>query len=691
MFLDDFFLYGPVPSNVMSGYYNLNIVALSYFVASLAGFVALDITERFRTSGITNQTKFIWLLFGAIAMGMGIWTMHFIGMLAFIMPMQMDYEPYLTVLSMVIAVVASGFAFYLIKNDTVKQAPLLIGGVFLGLAICGMHYTGMAAMLDVQIRYIPSIFLLSIIVAIAAAEAALWLMIKGSNTNRRYHNLLKLISALVMGLAVCGMHYIGMAAAVFLVDPQAPTMIHRSSFGLDTLSYSLAGTTIAIILIALAASRFWLNALTVKNKKLIETEAILEEKSQELQRINDRLNAILAAAGDGIIVTDVAGNIQVCNRAASELFEYSQDEMIGRKIQSLLGEVTDDQIFHELSTRELAERSDSLFELYGARKNKKWVPLEIAITSSFIENKTVKIIVFRDITKRKLHEQEMKLLNTKLISTARLVGMGEVATCVLHNVGNVLTSIHTSSQVLLERDLHSKIHGLAALAKLLMENKNHLDKFLQTHPVGQELPNYLTELANYFEKEWAFMYAELDSLKTKVIHVKDIITMQQSLSGNPNIVEKVNLKKLLDDALSINIDLIEKHHIMVVKQYSSNPVIEIDKVKIMQALVNIVKNSLEALSASKSGEKKLVIKMSELNPDQVTIEFVDNGIGIHEKNLNKIFNYGFTTKKTGHGFGLHTSALSIQEVGGTLTAASLGPDKGASFVIVLPVEQKHKS
>lgn len=160
MDLNEYFLLTPPNSLVMSGHYLWQQVALSYLVAFLASYVALDITERIRASGTTLTSKLSWLIGGALAMGLGIWTMHFVGMLAFVMPMPIDYNPTLTALSMVFAVVASAFAFFLIIEDRVRPVRLILGGILLGLGIVSMHYTGMAAMMNVTIRYIPSLFLL---------------------------------------------------------------------------------------------------------------------------------------------------------------------------------------------------------------------------------------------------------------------------------------------------------------------------------------------------------------------------------------------------------------------------------------------------------------------------------------------------------------------------------------------------
>lgn len=706
MELGHFFQLNPVPVIALKGSYNLILVGLSYVIASLASFVALDITERIRTNEENIGPKIGWLILGAFAMGMGIWTMHFIGMLAFMLPMPMDYEPILTTLSMIIAVIASGFAFYLIKNEKVKPLTLAMGGVLLGLGICSMHYTGMAAMLHVHIRYIPSIFILSILIAIVASEAALWLMIRGSQTSRQYHTLLKLGSALIMGFAICGMHYTGMAAAVFTEnESESSQMIKASALDPTTLSFYISTTTLAIMGIALTASRFWMNAFQMRNQKLIETEVSLEQKSLELQKLNqnlidlaenavereDRIRAILAAAADGIIVTNEKGIVEISNRAAGGILGYSPDEMTDKSITNFIGTLDlKENRFRFVSFSCLIEKNDILIESAGLVKGGKIIPLELTISQSIIKGNIVYIVVFRDITDRKRSEQKLASLNYQLLSSARLAGMAEVATGVIHNVGNVLNSINVSTQLLLEREYGVKAAGLAEIARLLQAHKNELDVFMKTHPVGELLPQYLEEVTDYIKKESAFFRSELESLNAKLQHMKSIITMQQSLSGNSTISEKVQLNALLEDALLINFEKIEKYGITVERDFSELPIIETDRVKIMQALINLIKNAAEAVVESRKEEKRLTVRTSMLDPDYVKIEVIDNGIGIKAENIKKIFSYGFTTKKSGHGFGLHTSALSIQEMGGTLQAYSSGPDEGAAFIIILPRQMKNK-
>lgn len=700
MDFNNFFQIGPVPLDSMTGHYTMSLVALSYFMACLASYVALDIAGRIRTSGEASGSQIGMLLGGAVAMGSGIWTMHFIGMLAFVMPMPMSFDTLTTIVSMVFAIIASAFAFYLIKDDRAKGLPMIIGGIFLGLGIVTMHYIGMSAMLNMSIRYYPGLFILSIIIAIVTSEVALWLMIKSTEITGRFHNIMKIGSSLVMGLAICGMHYTGMDAAVFIdTMPMMNNMHSEPDLNPNSLSLYLAATTIMIIIIALIASRTWMNTLQAKNNKLLETEAILEKKSMELQKMveqstlrEEKISAILTAAADGIVVIDDFGNIELCNRAVKEMLGYQDSELISKNIASFVGIFnTQEKKFLPITFEDLVKKRVKLREFAALCKNGSIVPLELTIARSTIHDINLYVLVLHDITERKRSQEELVLLNKQLVEAARKAGMAEVAIGVLHNIGNVLNSVNITSQTLMQRSRNSKVPSLLKLSDLLLEQKDHLDQFIKNDPRGQLLPQYLQQFAKYWNEEQNHIDKELDSLNAKILHIKHIVIMQQTLSKSTGIIETVNVNQLIEDALSLHSDTMEKHEVEVVREFLDFPPINIDKNKIMQILVNLIKNAFESVIESNKAEKKIILRTKMIDDFHIQIEIADNGTGIEQENLTNIFSYGFSTKKIGHGYGLHTSAVAAQQEGGSLKAYSSGRNQGATFVLVLPKEKESSS
>lgn len=289
----NWFQVGPLPANAITGSYSYKLVALSYLIAVLASYVALDLAGRLRAER-NKQIQYYWLIGGAFTMGAGIWSMHFIGMLAFVMPMPMSYELTWTISSLFVAMLASGIALNTLR---VKQRPILemvSGGVLMGLAIATMHYMGMEGMKShIDIHYLPGLFFLSIGIAIAASEAALWLVLESNQGTFKRQIRLKIVSALVMGAAICGMHYTGMAAAVF--TPLTHTMMVTETIQPYLLAFFVAGVTGLIISIALTVSTYYRQLIT----------AIQNEK--------EFLNVMLDNIENGIIACDASGKITVFN------------------------------------------------------------------------------------------------------------------------------------------------------------------------------------------------------------------------------------------------------------------------------------------------------------------------------------------------------------------------------------------
>lgn len=246
----DFFQLSPIPDNAMSGYYNEKLVILSYIVAVLASLVTLEIAQEIRR---TKRSIFWLLIGGACTMGAGIFSMHFVGMLAFIMPMPARYDIFWTLISLAIAIIISGFAFYVVRHpaERIKYSQLIGGGCILGIGIASMHFTGMEGMLGMKNRYLPGLFTLSIAVAIAASIAALYLMVECNKGSPRRKIALKAGSALVMGAAIAGMHYIGMAAAVMTPAPVLSTETTLNIISPEKLSFLVAFTASSIMIIAL--------------------------------------------------------------------------------------------------------------------------------------------------------------------------------------------------------------------------------------------------------------------------------------------------------------------------------------------------------------------------------------------------------------------------------------------------------
>jgi len=270
------------------GSYDIILVLFSYIVAIVASYTVLDLVDRISTS--KGIRRWIWMLFGAIAMGMGIWSMHFVGMLALSLPISVAYDLSLVFLSVVAAIAGSFIALFTVGRAQVTLSHLLGGAILLAAGIVAMHYIGMAAMV-IDITYDPLYFTLSIIIALAASLAALWLSFYFRQDNTKYRHWKKIGSALMMGAAVAGMHYVGMKAANFHVGEK---MQSSNGIVLDQqwLGYLIVGGTLFTLVLSLFGI-YISNRFSHKNVELEEKALEIHRKNEELRQLNDHLEELV--------------------------------------------------------------------------------------------------------------------------------------------------------------------------------------------------------------------------------------------------------------------------------------------------------------------------------------------------------------------------------------------------------------
>ncbi len=292
--------------------------------------------------------------------------------------------------------------------------------------------------------------------------------------------------------------------------------------------------------------------------------------------------------------------------------------------------------------------------------------------------------VMRDITERKEAEEALRLSQQRLLETSRFAGMAEVATGVLHNVGNVLNSVTVTAGLVAEKLRRSKAAKVTKAAALLTERNGDLVEFLTTDRNGLKLPAYLAKLGTFLEEENAELVREVDQLGRNIEHIKEVVAMQQSYAKVSGVFENLAAGELVADAIAMNMEAFERHGITVEQRCEPVPQVCVDRHKVLQILINLIRNGKHALQDSGRTDKQLIISVTSEAEGTVSITVTDNGIGISPENLTRVFGHGFTTRKNGHGFGLHSGANAAQEIGGSLTASSQGLGKGASFVLELP-------
>lgn len=305
---------------------------------------------------------------------------------------------------------------------------------------------------------------------------------------------------------------------------------------------------------------------------------------------------------------------------------------------------------------------------------------EISLRRAGLEDSNAEIE--RQVTER---TAELRTTQAQLLETSRLAGMTEVATSVLHNVGNVLNSVSVSAEIATGKVRDFRTGNLKNVAELLQQHEADLPAFLTTDPRGKALPDYLQKLALHLAEPQQLILQEMDVLRKNIDHIKEIVAMQQRFARGSGVLESLAVTDMLEDAIHINTAGFSRHEVHLVRNITPVPLVKTDRHKVLQILVNLLSNAKYALDEA-DGEKSLTVCVAPESDGTVKIEVRDTGVGIEPENLSRIFQHGFTTKKDGHGFGLHSGALAAKELGGTLSAHSDGPGRGAVFTLKLPIQ-----
>jgi PAS domain S-box-containing protein len=400
----------------LRGQYNIALVVLSYCVAVIASHVTLELAGRLRDP--LKRAPMFWLIGGALSMGTGIWSMHFIGMLAFDLPITVLYDLGLTTLSWAIAVAVSGFALHIVRRGVTSANGLVLPGLFMGAGISAMHYTGMAAMqMSPGIRYDPLLFVLSVLIAIVACMAALWIAFNLSKARPDLFALSKICAALIMGAAIVGMHYTAMAAANF--HPDSVCLARGPRIDVMWMAYTLASFTIlfltATILISIYDARL-ASALARSAQQLRqaneELERRVEERTINLAREEARKGAILTAALDCIISADASSRVTEFNPAAERTFGYMREEAVGRRLTDLIippeHRVACTEGLNQFLVTRHSHMVGTRIEVTVMRRNGEHFPAELAIFDVEVDGEIFFTAYLRDITERKEAERALQ-------------------------------------------------------------------------------------------------------------------------------------------------------------------------------------------------------------------------------------------------------------------------------------------
>ena len=443
------------------------------------------------------------------------------------------------------------------------------------------------------------------------------------------------------------------------------------------------------LLISVVLTLVFVLATRRRLRRQLEADAAVERRRRaELETIEIRFRLATRAARAGVYEMDESGDTVWWSDTMHELYGVSP-QTFQPTLSSWLELIhpADRASAQAAITAAMSERRPLHTQYRVARADGSITHLEsVAAVVSDPAGGGVRMVgIDLDVTERVAARRREDALQQQLRDASRQAGMADVATSVLHNVGNVLNSVNVSANLVADSLRRSRASGLGRVVSLLQEHQGDLGRFVAHDERGKVLPVYLAELSRHLSADNNNALQELDALKGNIDHIKDIVAMQQRYAKLGGMAEPIDVKHLIEESLRINQSAFDRHAVKVVRQLSPVPQITVDRHKVLQILVNLLRNAKDACEEPGERERRVTISVDRCATG-VGIMVSDNGVGILPEHLSRIFTHGFTTKKTGHGFGLHSAALAAREIGGALRVESPGLGCGATFTLELPLK-----
>jgi PAS domain S-box-containing protein len=610
--------------------YNGYLVGLSILIASLAGYVALDLSGRVTVS--RGRSRIAWIAGSAAAMGIGIWSMHFVGMLALRVPLPIKYDVPLVGLSVLIAVGGSAVTFLMSARTNVSARQLALASLFMGPAIAGMHYTGMAAMrMPARITYDPFLFRLSIAIAVVVSFVALQLAVRLRVRETVRGRWLKIAAAALMGAAVYGMHYTGMLAATFSPDANAVIAGRLSVLGSHSLAAAVAVTTLMILAIALTGS------IVDRRIKARSAEAEALRESEEL------LRAVIDDSPIAIIATDLELNVTRWNPAAEALLGWRAAEIIGRPYHEI---VPEERLGEQVDLQDAALRGRATTHLQTVHRRKDGSPVDVGVSLAVLRDHESHangfVFLLADETAR-------KQLEARVRQSERMEAVGQLAGGVAHDFNNLLTAIHSYSEFL--------------LADLDAGDRRREDVVAIQEAAAKA----------------AGLTKQLLAFSRQQVRKPQMLSMNALISDISEMV-----RRLIPSDIRVTLELAED-----LGEVNADPS------QLEQVVVNLLVNARDALpaggeilvrtaNATVGGANET--RLAEVPPGEYVMLCVrDHGTGMPPEVLARIFEPFFTTKPPGKGTGLGLATVYgvVQQNEGHITVESV-PGEGSTFRVYFP-------
>ena len=415
----------------------------------------------------------------------------------------------------------------------------------------------------------------------------------------------------------------------------------------------------------------------------IDQQAALASARDALATSKVYVDNVLRSMADSLLVIDANLTIGSVNPSLLALLEYGEDELIGQSPGLIFGEeFAQGSIIENL----LLQGSVSGIESSFLTSDGRVIP--ISVSGSMMQDEQGQfqglVCVAQDITARKQMEEEKLELHEQLLDTSRQLGMAEVASDVLHNVGNALNSINVSIGVITDLLKNSMVGDVERISQLFHKHREDLGNYFSSNPKGKQIPAYLEKLAGQLVEEQRVALAELARLRENAHNAQQCVAVQQDLAKPSGITEEISVIELVEEVLTLNQDLLENSQIDVSREFEEIPQLIVDKHQVLEVMVDVIRNACQAMASVSIKKLILRAKLIPGPPDSVCLEVQDSGVGIASDDLVKIFGQGYNTKNGGRGMSLHSGALMAKNLGGALRAHSEGIGHGATFSLKLP-------
>jgi PAS domain S-box-containing protein len=626
----------------MTGSYDYHLVTLSVVIAVCAAYAALDLAGRITAS--RGRVRLIWLASGAAAMGLGIWSMHYIGMLAFLLPVQVLYDWPTVLVSLFAAIFASGVALFVASRRRMDWSDALAGSVIMGSGIATMHYIGMAAMrLPAMCRYDSRLVILSVVVAIVMSLVALWLSFH-LREHARTTWPKKCASAVVMGTGVAAMHYIGMAAVSFTPSMMTPDLSHAvqvSPLGIAGIS-SVTLLILGLVSISsLVDRRFSAQTTALEESEVLHRE--LAKMVEELRKSEDRLRVLIETIPALAWTTLANGSSDFVNRRWLEYTGISLEQMQGAGTPLPFHP---EDIDEHLGKWRLALTSGETFE--NEARVRRAVDGEyrwFLIRGMPLRDESGNIVkwygTMTDIEDRKQAEEALRKANADLAHITRVITMGEFAASIAHEVSQPLSAVVTNAEA-----------GLRWLAGSAPNIEKACEAVTRVVRDGKRAGEVVAQIRALCRKS---------GTKRQRMDMNEAIEEILALAQGEVRTKRVTLRTDLAARL---------------------PAVFGDRVQLQQVVLNLVMNGLDSMSSVHDRPRELVIRTQEGEEDQVVVTVQDSGIGLDSKIGEQMFEAFYTTKAEGMGMGLSISRSIVQDHGGRLWATP-NDGHGATFQFTL--------